>query len=41
VLEVVRAWIDPAQKHPHTIHHRGYGTFMVAGKDIKLPSKMR
>ena len=24
VLEVLKAWIDPAQKNPKTIHHRGY-----------------
>jgi flavin reductase (DIM6/NTAB) family NADH-FMN oxidoreductase RutF len=41
VLEVLKAWIDPAQKNPKTIHHRGYGTFVVDGKTIKLKSKMR
>jgi flavin reductase (DIM6/NTAB) family NADH-FMN oxidoreductase RutF len=41
VLEVVKAWIDPAQKHPRTIHHLGHGSFMVAGRTIKLPSKMK
>ncbi|MGO9241872.1 MAG: flavin reductase family protein [Bryobacteraceae bacterium] len=41
VLEVVKAWIDPAQKHPRTIHHLGKGAFMVAGETIKLPSKMK
>ncbi len=40
VLEVVQAWIDPAQKNPRTLHHRGNGVFMVAGETIKLPSKM-
>ncbi len=24
VLEVLKAWIDPAQKNPKTIHHHGY-----------------
>jgi flavin reductase (DIM6/NTAB) family NADH-FMN oxidoreductase RutF len=38
VLEVVKAWIDPRQKHPRTIHHQGEGVFMVAGRTIKLPS---
>jgi flavin reductase (DIM6/NTAB) family NADH-FMN oxidoreductase RutF len=38
VLEVVKAWIDPARKRPRTIHHLGYGAFMVAGRTIKLPS---
>jgi flavin reductase (DIM6/NTAB) family NADH-FMN oxidoreductase RutF len=41
VLEVVKAWIDPAKKNPHTIHHLGKGVFMVSGRKIKLPSKMR
>lgn len=41
VLEVVKAWQDPARKDARTIHHRGYGTFMVAGETIKLPSRMR
>ncbi len=40
VLEVVAAWIDPAQKNPRTLHHQGKGVFMVAGDTIKLPSKM-
>ena len=38
VLEVVKAWIDPARKHPRTIHHQGEGEFMVAGRTIHLPS---
>jgi flavin reductase (DIM6/NTAB) family NADH-FMN oxidoreductase RutF len=41
VLEVVRAWVDPKQKNPKTIHHRGYGTFVVDGEVIKLRSRMR
>ena len=41
VLEVVKAWIDPAQAHPRTIHHLGRGTFMVAGRTLQLPSKMK
>ena len=41
VLEVVRAWTTPSVKAPRTLHHRGYGAFMVAGKTIKLASKMR
>jgi flavin reductase (DIM6/NTAB) family NADH-FMN oxidoreductase RutF len=40
VLEVVKAWIDPARKHPRTIHHQGEGVFMVAGRTINLPSKI-
>jgi flavin reductase (DIM6/NTAB) family NADH-FMN oxidoreductase RutF len=41
ILEVLKAWIDPSQKDPRTIHHRGRGMFMVAGKTIALPSKMK
>ena len=41
ILQVLKAWIDPKQKNPKTIHHRGYGTFAVDGKTIKLKSKMR
>ncbi len=41
VLEVVKAWIDPKQKAPKTIHHQGYGTFVVDGETIKLKSRMR
>ena len=41
VLEVVAAWGDAGIKDPRTLHHRGYGRFMVAGPSIKLPSKMR
>jgi flavin reductase (DIM6/NTAB) family NADH-FMN oxidoreductase RutF len=41
VLEVLKAWIDPACKDPRTLHHRGRGVFMVAGETIKLPSKMK
>jgi len=40
ILEVLKAWIDPAQKNPKTIHHHGYGTFVVDGETIKLKSKM-
>jgi flavin reductase (DIM6/NTAB) family NADH-FMN oxidoreductase RutF len=41
ILEVLKAWIDPSKKNPRTIHHLGRGAFMVAGKTIKLPSKMK
>jgi len=40
VLEVVRAWIEPGKNPRRTLHHRGKGSFMVAGKTIKLPSRM-
>jgi len=41
VLEVVKAWIDPSVKDPKTLHHRGNGRFMVAGRTIRLPSRMK
>ncbi|MGB8409104.1 MAG: flavin reductase family protein [Gallionella sp.] len=41
VLEVVKAWIDPAMKNPRTLHHQGNGVFMVGGETIKLPSRMK
>lgn len=41
VLEVQKAWTDPKNKKPKTIHHHGYGTFVVDGETIKLKSKMR
>jgi len=41
VLEVIKAWIDPAVKKPRTIYHLGSGNFMVAGEKIKLKSKMK
>jgi flavin reductase (DIM6/NTAB) family NADH-FMN oxidoreductase RutF len=41
VLEVVKAWIDPAVKNPRTIHHFGSGNFMIAGDRIRLKSKMK
>jgi flavin reductase (DIM6/NTAB) family NADH-FMN oxidoreductase RutF len=39
VLEVLKAWTDPTQKHPRTIHHHGYGRFVVDGETIKLKSR--
>ena len=41
IVEVVKAWIDPSVKRPRTIHHLGKGAFMVAGRTIQLPSKMK
>ncbi len=41
ILEVRKAWIDPARKDQPTIHHRGRGTFMVAGETLTLPSRMK
>lgn len=41
ILEVLKAWMDPTQKRPKTLHHRGYGSFAVDGAIIKLRSRMR
>lgn len=41
VLKVIAAWIDPKRKNPKTIHHRGKGVFMVAGRTLRLRSKMK
>lgn len=40
VLEVVKAWTDPAQPAPKTIHHHGHGRFVVDGQAITLDSRM-
>lgn len=40
VLEVVKAWMDEGQQNPKTIHHHGYGEFIVDGRKIRLPSRM-
>lgn len=40
MLEVIAAWCDPEQKAPKTIHHRGYGSFVVDGETIELESKI-
>src|ERR1039457_1257936 len=39
ILEVVKAWINPAQQAAKTIHHRGFGRFVVDGKTITLKSR--
>lgn len=41
VLEVVQAWIDRRHKSPRTIHHRGMGRFMIAGRTVRVPSRAK
>jgi flavin reductase (DIM6/NTAB) family NADH-FMN oxidoreductase RutF len=41
ILQVLKASVDPLLRNGKTIHHLGYGSFMVAGKTIRLPSRMR
>lgn len=38
ILEVLKAWTDPKQREPKTIHHHGYGRFVVDGETITLES---
>jgi len=38
---VLKAWIDPARRRPRTIHHMGGGVFMVAGRTLRLASRMK
>lgn len=41
VLQVFKARVDPSRRRRKTIHHLGYGSFMVAGETIKLRSRMK
>ena len=41
IFVVVKAWARPTKNIPKTIHHRGRGTFSVAGHTITIPSKMK
>ncbi len=41
VLEVIQAWIDIKQTDIKTIHHHGYGRFVVDGETIRITSNMR
>ena len=41
ILEVLAAWIDRSGKEPRTLHHQGKGVFRVAGRTIRLPSRMK
>jgi flavin reductase (DIM6/NTAB) family NADH-FMN oxidoreductase RutF len=41
ILEILKAWIDPIRKNAKTIHHCGYGRFVVDGETIRLKSRMR
>jgi flavin reductase (DIM6/NTAB) family NADH-FMN oxidoreductase RutF len=41
ILEVVKAWVDPSMKDPETVHHRGKGLFMVAGRTMEVSSRMK
>lgn len=36
IFKVLKAWVDPAVKHPATFHHRGGPSFFIAGKSVTL-----
>jgi flavin reductase (DIM6/NTAB) family NADH-FMN oxidoreductase RutF len=40
ILEIVKAWVDPAQRQPKMLHHRGDGVFAIDGRQIRLRSQM-
>lgn len=40
VLEGLKGWIDPMQKEQKTLHHKGFGKFIVDGETIELKSRM-
>lgn len=40
VLEVARAWRNPAIVDTRTVHHRGHGVFAVDGETIRTASRM-
>jgi len=41
ILEVVKAHVATSPKYPRTVHYRGEGIFMIAGKEIALPKKFK
>lgn len=41
LLRVLKAWVDPSVKNPKTLHHRGEGDFMVAGKTVTVPLRVK
>jgi flavin reductase (DIM6/NTAB) family NADH-FMN oxidoreductase RutF len=41
ILRVVKAWTDPEQSASRTLHHHGYGRFVIDGKTIVLKSRMK
>jgi flavin reductase (DIM6/NTAB) family NADH-FMN oxidoreductase RutF len=41
ILEVVKAHVAPSPRYPKTIHYRGDGQFMIAGRTISLKERFR
>ena len=40
VLDVVQAWHDPDKPATKTLHHKGFGTFVIDGEEVTLASHM-
>lgn len=38
IFEVLKAHVAGTPRHPHTLHYRGHGSFMVSGGSLKLHS---
>ena len=38
VLEAVKAWIEPRRARAKTLHHCGYGRFLLDGEELRLRS---
>jgi flavin reductase (DIM6/NTAB) family NADH-FMN oxidoreductase RutF len=38
ILEAVKAWIDPQRARAKTLHHCGYGRFLLDGEELRLRS---
>jgi flavin reductase (DIM6/NTAB) family NADH-FMN oxidoreductase RutF len=40
VMQGLKAWIDPSKRDAKTIHHQGFGKFVVDGETLELKSNM-
>jgi flavin reductase (DIM6/NTAB) family NADH-FMN oxidoreductase RutF len=41
IWEVVKAHVAPSPKNPRTLHYRGRGEFMIAGRSISMRKKFK
>ena len=41
IFEVVKAHVAPSPKYPTTVHYRGDGVFMIAGKSVSYRSRFK
>ena len=39
VLEVLQAWVEPRLRGEKTLHHQGYGRFVLDGDVVRVPSR--